>query len=116
MPRSKNVDSWMGEQDPSIRQIAQAVRNLILSTAPDLRESVKWSNPVYEKRGKVAYVSATDAYVTLGFFKGAAISDPRGSIDGTGKDMRHVKIRSLEDMDMDQLSAFVAEAVELDAG
>ena len=67
MPRSKNVDSWMSEQDPSIRQIAKTLRNILLSVEPGLRESIKWSNPVYENKGKVAYLSATQRYVTLGF-------------------------------------------------
>ena len=47
MRRSKNVDSWMAELDPSVRQIAQAVRGLIEDTSPGLTESVKWSQPVY---------------------------------------------------------------------
>ena len=68
MPRSKNVDSWMYEQDPSIRQIAQFLRDLIFSIAPALRESVRWGNPSYEKHGNVVYISATDTDVTIGFF------------------------------------------------
>ena len=115
MPRSKNVDSWMSEQDPSIRQIAETVRNIVLNAEPQLREAVKWSNPVYESKGKIAYISATDAYVNLGFFNGAALADPAGKIEGTGKSMRHVKIRSVKDLDADQVTAWVSQAVLLDA-
>ena len=114
MPRSKNVDSWISEHDPSIRRICHALRDLILATEPGLRESIKWSNPVYEKRGKVAYLSATDSYVTLGFFNGATLSDPEGKIEGTGKMMRHLKIRALVDIDEGALVSWVREAVALD--
>ena len=61
MARSKNVDSWMSELDPSLRQIAGTLRNIVLSAEPELRESVKWSNPIYEKKGKVFYIAATRA-------------------------------------------------------
>ena len=114
MARSKNVDSWMYEQDPSIRQIAQAVRDLILDAHPELKESIKWSNPVYSGQDDVFYISATEKYVNLGFFKGARLTDPRGHIEGTGKSMRHLKVRAPEDIDPGQLTAWIDEAVALD--
>jgi hypothetical protein len=38
------------------------------------------------------YVNAFKAYVNVGFFRGAEISDPEGLLEGTGKFMRHVKL------------------------
>lgn len=114
MPRSKNVDAWTSEHDPSIRRICHTLRDLIFATEPDLRESIKWSNPVYEKRGRVAYLSATDNYVTLGFFNGATLSDPEGKIEGMGKIMRHVKVRALKDIGEAAVVSCIREAVELD--
>ena len=113
--RSKNVDSWISEHDPSIRQIATFIRELIWQEEPDFKEAIKWSNPVYEKRGKVCYLSATDYYVMLGFFNGAALTDPEGRIGGTGKRMRNLRIRSLEDVDADQVRSWIREAVENDS-
>jgi hypothetical protein len=40
-------------------------------------------------------MSATDGYVSLGFFNGARLTDHDGRMEGTGKRMRHVKIRAL---------------------
>jgi len=97
MPRSKIVDAWTSEHDPSIRRICHTLRDLILATEPDLRESIKWSNPVYEKRGR-----------------GATLSDPEGKIEGMGKMMRHVKVRALEDIDEAAVVSWIREAVALD--
>ena len=69
---------------------------------------------MYEKRGRVAYLSATDNYVTLGFFNGAALSDPEGKIEGTGKMMRHLKVRALEDIDEAGLVSWIRQALVLD--
>jgi hypothetical protein len=40
------------------------------------------------------YVNVFTSYVNVGFFQGAALPDPAGVLQGTGKFMRHVKLRS----------------------
>ena len=116
MGRSKNVDSWIAEHDPALRQICDALRNIILSADPELRESIKWSNPVYAKKSDIFYLSATERYVTLGFFNGASLTDPEARIECTGKRMRHVKVRALEDIDMERFATWVSDAIALDGG
>ncbi len=105
----------MAELDPSVRQVAQAVRGLIEDTAPGLEESVKWSQPVYSGRSNVLYVGATDSYVKLGFFRGGYLGGAARGMEGEGKSMRHVKIRALEDLDVTRLTAWIREAAELDS-
>ena len=114
MAKSKNVDSWISEQDPALRQIAESLRGIILGADPELRESIKWGNPVYERRGRICYLSATERYVSLGFFSGASLADPERRIEGTGKKMRHVKVRALEDIDTEQFASWLSQAVALD--
>ncbi len=40
-----------------------------------------------------AYVNAFITHVNVGFFRGAELPDPGGLLEGTGKFMRHVKLR-----------------------
>ncbi|MEQ8565894.1 MAG: DUF1801 domain-containing protein [Deltaproteobacteria bacterium] len=40
-----------------------------------------------------AYVNTFKAHVNVGFFRGTELSDPAGLLEGTGKFMRHVKLR-----------------------
>ena len=114
MATSKNVDSWISEHDPALRQICHALRNLILLTDPGLSESIKWSNPVYEKNGKIMHLAATERYVALGFFDGTGLADPQGRLEGTGRKMRHIKVRALEDVDNDQFTSWIRQAIALD--
>ncbi len=46
-----------------------------------------------------AYVNAFRAHVNVGFFRGAELADPEGLLVGTGRFMRHVKLRP--DLDVD---------------
>jgi hypothetical protein len=83
--RDKNVDSWMYEHDPSVRQIALAVREIIFSALPNVRETIKWSQPVFRTDRDLFYINATQRYVTLGFFDGGALTDPGGRLEGYGQ-------------------------------
>ena len=89
------------------------MRGIIVEACPGLAEAIKWGNPVFERNSKVCYLAATREYVSLGFFNGAALSDPEGILEGTGKKMRHVKVRKLGDIRRDWFSCWVRESVEL---
>ena len=113
MPENKTTDTWIASLEPHLRPIAVTLRRLILDACPDLSESVKWGNPVYEHNGKVCYLAATEAYVSLGFFNGAALTDPERIIEGTGKKMRHVKVRDLSAISSQHLVSWIKEAIKL---
>ncbi|HET8749061.1 MAG TPA: DUF1801 domain-containing protein [Ramlibacter sp.] len=57
-----------------------------------------------------AYVGAFRAHVNVGFFRGAELSDPAGLLEGTGKSMRHVKLRPERPVDHEALAALTAAA------
>ena len=114
MPDKKTVDAWIAILSPRLREIAQELRALIMATDPQLSEAIKWGNPCYEKKGKVCYLAAiSNDYVNLGFWNGAALTDPQGLIEGTGAKMRHVKVRSMQEIRHDQFTSWVREAVAL---
>ena len=45
------------------------------------------------KDAPFAYVGVFKGHVNVGFFHGAALPDPAGLLQGTGKYMRHVKVK-----------------------
>ncbi|MFQ5873009.1 MAG: DUF1801 domain-containing protein [Dehalococcoidia bacterium] len=114
MAAKKTVDAWMANLTPRLREIAQELRALILATDPQLSEVIKWGNPCYEKKGRVCYLATvSDKYVNLGFWTGADLTDPQGLIEGTGAKMRHVKVRSMDDIPRDQFASWIREAIAL---
>ena len=113
MADKKTVDSWMAELDPSQREIAQALRALILQAAPGIAESIKWNTPNYAMGGNVCYLAANKGHVNLGFFNGAGLANPDGLIEGTGEKMRHIKVRKPEDIRPEVFAGLVQEAVRL---
>ena len=57
-----------------------------------------------------AYVNVFKAHVNVGFFRGAELADPAGLLEGTGRFMRHVKLRPGDGVDRAALMQLNATA------
>ena len=57
-----------------------------------------------------AYVNAFTAHVNVGFFGGAELFDPNGLLEGTGKYMRHVKLKPKGEVDAEALLKLIDSA------
>ena len=54
--------------------------------------------------------------MNLQFWRGIELTDPENLLEGTGKKMRHIKIRGLDNIGTGVLKDMIREAVELDLG
>ena len=115
MPANKPFDDWLQGVEPRLRPLAVELRRMFLEAEPDLKESIKWGNPCFEKKLRVFYLaSQADRYVTLGLWQGALLQNPEGLIEGTGKRMRHVKVRTAEELENPEVGRIIREAVGID--
>jgi hypothetical protein len=99
------------------RELAEGIRRTVIQADKKIEEAIKWGNLTFVKNGKkIAFVYTYDKvrYINFGFFKATSLKDPKGLFQGTGKGMRHVKIYSKKDLDKEQFTAWVKEAVKLD--
>ena len=115
MASKRTFEDWLEGVKPRLRPLATELRRMFLEAEPDLRESIKWGNPCFEKKLRMFYIASQgDRYVTLGLWQGALLPNPEGLIEGTGKRMRHVKIRSAEELAVPALGRIIRQAVEVD--
>ncbi len=56
------------------------------------------------------YVNTFTAHTNIGFFHGAELKDPTGLLEGTGKHMRHVKLRPRCEVDAEALTKLIETA------
>ena len=90
---------------PEMQKIAKEARAIIRKLHADTTEVVRLGDraatyglgPKKMSEG-YAYISPQSGHVNLGFFYGASLPDPDGLLEGTGKNMRHVKLRSSADV------------------
>ncbi len=112
-PASK-VDTYVKKLPADARAVVEALRRLIFAVAPHAHEDLKWGQPWYAGNKGVCYIAAFKDHVNLGFARGAELLDPKDRLEGTGKGMRHVKIRSAKEIDA-AVKNLAREAFKLDA-
>lgn len=96
-------------------ELLVGLRSLVLSNGL-LKEEFKWSMPVYTKNGKdVCYIKGTKNGANIGFTKGATLTDVTNILEGSGKDMRHIKISSNEKLKQSaaEISTIIDQACSL---
>ena len=71
---------------------------------------------MYAKGGDACYIADAGGHVNLGFFRGAHLVGPGARMEGTGKEMRHVKVMSLADIQPDLFMSWIREAVAFNEG
>ena len=94
LPRDAGVDRWMQAQAGTLGMIAHQWFDVMRSCGDDVRELLHDGHPTAcVGDAAFGYVNAFTGHVNVGFFRGAELSDPAGLLQGTGRFMRHVKIR-----------------------
>ncbi len=105
------VDAWMEEHDGGLGAIARQWFEVMRKCGDDVREVLHDGHPTLcVADAAFAYVNVFTAHVNVGFFHGAELADPAGLLDGTGKYMRHVKLRPDCDVDAEALMALIDTA------
>ena len=109
--RDPAVDVWMAEHSDDLGAIAHHWFEAMRKCGDDVRELMHDGCPTAcVTDAAFAYVNAFTAHVNVGFFRGAELADPAGLLEGTGKYMRHVKVRPGGDLDAKALMGLVMTA------
>jgi hypothetical protein len=92
--RDPAIETWMEEHPGELGAIAQYWFEVMRGCGNDVRELLHDGHPTAcVTDAAFAYVNAFRAHVNVGFFRGAELPDPDSLLEGTGKFMRHVKLR-----------------------
>lgn len=112
--RDPAIELWMLEHSGELGAIARHWFEVMRGCGDDVRELLHDGHPTAcVGDAAFCYVNAFTSHVNVGFFRGAELPDPAGLLEGTGKLMRHVKLRPDRDIDADALAALI-EAAYLD--
>lgn len=105
------IDGWLNAQDSELGLIARRWFEVMRKCGDEVRELLHDGHPtVCVTDAAFAYVNAFRTHVNVGFFRGAEISDPSRLLEGTGKFMRHVKLRPGVDVDGAALTQLIETA------
>jgi hypothetical protein len=96
------------------KDVVKGLRALVKKTLAGSEEYVNpWRIPSFDSNGTVCGFMTGKEHVTFIFLRGAALPDPGGLLEGTGKSVRHVKVRTMEDLKRPALKKLILEAAKL---
>jgi hypothetical protein len=119
MPKAKlgQFDDLVRLSNEPLEPIVERLRAVILEIHPDACEVVRLGDraatygcgPRKMIEG-YAYILPYKYWVNLGFYRGTSLTDPEKLLEGTGVRMRHVKMRTVEDVERPGVRGLIREA------
>ncbi len=92
--RDPAIEAWMKAHKGELGEMAREWFAVKRKCGDEVRELVHDGCPVAcLGDAPFGYVNVFTAHVNVGFFQGAGLADPAGLLEGSGKFMRHVKLK-----------------------
>ena len=111
-----SFDDVIATAPPEIQALARAARELLADVMPGITEVPgrvrdRWIRHRTEEDVAAFLLYAPfKRHLNFGFMYGAHLPDPQNLLEGSGADLRHVKIRKAADLEQAGLRELVAEA------
>jgi len=109
--RDPAIAAWFATQPPELRALAEPWFARMRGCGADVRELMHDGlATACIGDAPFAHVGIFSAHVNVGFFQGAGLADRAGLLVGSGRSMRHVKLRPGVDVDEAALATLIADA------
>lgn len=99
------------EKDPVLGEITLTLRNLGRTNHPEAIEVIKYGGICLFDAGLlVGGFFQSKKHISVEFSEGANLEDPDGFLEGTGKFRRHLKIRTIDDIEGKKVAYYLKQA------
>lgn len=117
-----DAEALIRPHDPAVREVFVALADLVRDVMPDATEQLDLPDRVlafgFGRAGglrlrdfAVGLIPHT-AHVNVQLVDGALLADPSGIVEGTGRRIRHVKCRSLDDVKRSALRVLLEDQAD----
>lgn len=113
--KSAKKSVYVRDENPALQKVVRGLRSLVKAAVPGTRITVNsWGIPTFEAKDPFCFYMVCKNHVTFGFHYGTSLDDPNGLLEGTGKNLRHAKLRTAEDLEKKGLKDLVVAAARLE--
>ena len=115
---SDDLDKLLKRNAPEVQELMLQARALVLKLVPGTHEKVHlgWNGIHFSQadsmRDTFCAVSPQKTRINLYFTQGVHLPDPSGLLEGTGKNMRHIKIDNAKLLTSRAVSALIKAAAK----
>lgn len=96
-----DISEYIKKQRSPKKEICKKLREIIFNTFPGIKEEIKWGVPAFADG--LFYIVALKDHVNLGFSIKGLTKEELSLFNGSGKTTKHIKIKSLEDLNQKQI-------------
>ncbi len=110
---SEAVYNWLGQlrSDNELRyQHVIAIRKLITSLGSSISEEIKYGGILYSTNRPFCGIYPYTNHVAIEFSNGASLPDEQNLLEGKGKGRRHIKIATIDDLDLKYVREYIIAA------
>ncbi len=112
------VEDFLNTYNPKVQDVCLELRKIALELLPETEEILfeGWKNISYgtgESRADkdlIIYIAPFKESVNLGFYRGANLPDKKKLLKGTGKLLKHLKLKSMMDYNIEDIKQLITEA------
>ncbi|MDN5204850.1 DUF1801 domain-containing protein [Fulvivirgaceae bacterium BMA10] len=110
---NENVNEYIKQLDSPLKPLFIDIRKTILKACPDFKEDIKWKNCLtYSTKKNAIQTVVGKEQITLIFFEGVSLNDPKSLLFGDGKKARSYRITE-QHFDESGLRDLATQAMEL---
>ena len=107
------IEEYVEKLDAPLKEIVSKLREIVTNHSSDIKEEMKWNVPTYSITRNICSIMAHKKHVNFQIFRGAHIKDSQ-NLEGTGKDMRHLKFHTVEEIEESRVKKILEQAIRLD--
>jgi len=113
--QAKASGTYVRKDNPELQKVVRGLRRFVTSAVPATKETVNsWGVPTFEAKLPYAGYLVGKQHVTFLFHFGTSLRDPEKLLEGTGKNIRHVKLFTPEDLKRRGLRELVRAAARFE--
>jgi hypothetical protein len=108
---------YVKDENPTLRKVVTALKKLVKHVVSGTKETVNaWGVPTFVGKTPFAFYMVGKKHVTFGFPFATSLPDAEGLLEGTGKNMRHVKLHGIDDLETKGLRELIVASAEFEGG
>ena len=116
MAKPKNINEYIARTEGTFAHpILTKVHEIILETAPEIEEAIKWGAPSYEYKGLLITTVKFKKFAAVWFHKGAFFDDPKNLLEASSDDTKYMRkyiLHTIDDLDEKGLKGLIREAIK----
>src|SRR5687767_6850897 len=109
------IEAFVTSHPPALRPLMVAARARIKALVPTATEAVRvgWGLLGFSAPRYFAFVVAAQGEVRIGFEHGILLDDEWGLLEGTGTQVRSIRLRRIEDLEREGIAPLITQAADL---